>query len=439
MPVRDLSRRRALALLAASAGAMTAASALGAPLSKQPPHLSGYLPDPPDGGMFTLSDATILSHDGTTMSGGIRVEGGKIVEVGPGVTGGTPLSGRWLSPGFTDAGCQLGLVEVSLEASTRDNSESTDAVTPDARVVDGYNPLSNVIPVTRVNGITTVLVHPSTDHLVTGQAALMHTAGLHVDAATVMAPAGLCINLGRAARGDGGPKTRMGTAMRLRALLEEAPRPPSEDNKKRRKKKKGDGDGDLSITEKIWKAVRAGEMKAIIGAHRVDDILTAIELIQAYELDAVLLGCTEGHLAAREIADAGLPVLLGPLDVQPDNFEHPHAIYENARILHDAGVKMAFRTGSVHDGRQLPTHAALAVAHGLPFEAAIAALTSAPGEIFGVEGLGRMEAGAPATFFEVDGDPLQPRFPVRRLWINGRATSMETRQTRLYERYRSLY
>jgi hypothetical protein len=45
---------------------------------------------------------------------------------------------------------------------------------------------------------------------------------------------------------------------------------------------------------------------------------------------------------------------------------------------------------------------------------------------------------AEATFFAVAGDPLQPKNPVQQVWIQGDRTSMETRQTRLYEAFKSL-
>jgi imidazolonepropionase-like amidohydrolase len=111
-------------------------------------------------GSFTLSNATVVLHDGQRLANaGVRVEAGRLVEVGTSVKGGTDLAGAWLVPGFTDAGCTLGLVEVSLEAATVDLSEKSDAVTPDARVWDGYNPLSDLIAVARVNGVTGALVH----------------------------------------------------------------------------------------------------------------------------------------------------------------------------------------------------------------------------------------------------------------------------------------
>ena len=173
-------------------------------------------------------------------------------------------------------------------------------------------------------------------------------------------------------------------------------------------------------------------------ANRADDIERALEFISEAELDAVLVGCVEGHLVAQSIADVGLGVLMGPIDAQPSNFQHPHAIYENAAILDEAGVKLAFRSGDAHGVRNLPTLVGLAVAHGLPWDAAIRALTVNPMDILGERDMGRLAVGAEATFFVVEGDPLQPRHAVSAVYMAGRPSSMETRHTRLYEQFREL-
>lgn len=443
MPAPDLSRRHALAMLASLAAT---AAPLRARAAAPGDKLDGWAPDgAPLQGTFTLSNATLLSHTGQTTTGGVRVEDGTIVEIGAGVSGGEDLGGAWIAPGFTDAGCQVGLVEVGAVGSSRDQGVSGDAVTTDARVIDGYNPLSDVIPTTRVNGITHALIHPSTDHLVTGLAAVVQLAGLTRAEATVKAPAALCINLGGSGRGEG-LSSRIAVSRKLRQILDEAPEPPSEDDddKKRRRRKKKDGEddgggGDLSEAEQIWKDARAGKLKVLIKAERLDDIHEALDFIEAYKLDGVLLGGAEAWLAAQRIADAGVPMLLGPLQVQPSSFEHPHAIYENAQRLHAAGVTFGVRSDAVHFARMLPSLVGLAIAHGLPFEAGIQALTANPGAILGLgEHHGRLAVGAPATFFQVDGDPLQPRYPVRRVWLGGRQASMETRQTRLRDRFRTL-
>ena len=188
----------------------------------------------------------------------------------------------------------------------------------------------------------------------------------------------------------------------------------------------------------MLRAFKRGELLALVKAERADDIERALAFIAEHELKAALVGCAEGHLLAGAIADSGLPVVLGPLDVQPSSWAHPRARYDNPAVLHEAGVKLCFRTGGAHNVRNLPTLAGLAVAHGLPWAAALRALSCNPMDILGLSEMGRLQAGAAATFFVVDGDPLQPRHRVQGVWMGGVAQSMQTRQTRLYEQFKEL-
>ena len=375
----------------------------------------------------TLSNGVLVMPDGRTVRGGLRWRAGKIIALGPDVVGGTDLNGRWIVPGFTDAGCRLGLLEVGLESSTHDTS-AKESIALDARALDGYNPRSQLIPVARVNGITQVLVTPDLSGMVPGHAALVRTDGMTVSDVVIEESAGLCMNLGRAGQGHDGPKSRIALMKAWRAFFEEHPQPKGKTKK----------DDDIKPDKRVGRSLRKGELLALIQANRADDIERALALIADQELNAVLVGCVEGHLVADAIAKAGVPVLLGPLDAQPSSFQHPHARYENPAILHDKGVKLAFRSGDAHGVRNLPTLAGLAVAHGLPWEAAIRALTVNPMDIFGQPDKGRLKVGAEATFFVVDGDPLQPRNVVHSVTIEGRASSMETRHTRLYDEFKEL-
>jgi len=378
---------------------------------------------------LVYSNATLVMPDGSTQVGGLRIRDGVIDAVGSAVTGGTDLKGQWLVPGFTDAGCRLGLLEVGMERDTHDTSAKK-KMALDARAVDGYNPRSELIPVARVNGITQVLLNPQNSGMIPGQAALMRTTGNHLDEVVLAAPAGLCLNLGRAGQGHEGPESRIALMMEWRKFFEEHPKSGGGKKKKGSDSSKGDA--------AIAQALRSGELLALVRANRADDIERALDLIVENELNAALVGCIEGHLLADRIAAAGVPVLLGPLDAQPDSFQHPHALYENPAILNEAGIKLAFRSGDAHQVRNLPTLAGLAVAHGLPWEAAIRALTINPMDIFGQPNLGRLVEGAEATFFIVDGDPLQPRHRVHDVLIRGQSTSMQTRHTKLYDAFKEL-
>jgi imidazolonepropionase-like amidohydrolase len=376
-----------------------------------------------------LSNATLVMPDGSQTRGGIRFRDGKIVEIGPAVSGGTDLQGKWIVPGFTDSGCRLGLLEVGMERNTHDTSAQK-SIALDARVWDGYNPRSELIPVARVNGITQVLVNPEMSGMIPGQAALMRTSGEALADVLIAGPVGLCMNLGRAGQGHDGPKSRIALMMEFRKFFEE-------NQGKKEKKGKGKSENGKSNSDLIAD-FRSGTLQALIRAHRADDIERALDLIEENELNGVLVGCVEGHLVADRIAKAGVPVVLGPLDAQPSSFQHPHAIYENPAILDAAGVKLAFRSGDAHQVRNLPTLAGVAVSHGLPWKSAIQALTVNPMDMFGQPELGRLAVGAEATMFVVDGDPLQPRHQVHDVFIGGQRTSMETRQTKLYDEFKEL-
>jgi imidazolonepropionase-like amidohydrolase len=371
----------------------------------------------------------------------MRIEDGIIVDVGPSVQVGQDLEGAWLCPGFVDAGCTVGLIEIGLEAGTRDDSIDGEAVTPDARVWDAYNPASNVIPVTRVEGVTHVLVHPSPGRLVSGQAALLRTVGDTVAQAMEDLPSVLCINMGRAGLGGGGPSSRMALSMRLRQILDEVELPEEEGSEgggRRRKKEDSGDESDLSNEERIWRSVRRGETQVLLKAERADDILRALELTESYGLNSVLLGAAEGHRVAGEIAAAEVPVFLGPLTIQPSSFEHLQARYDNAAQLHEHGVRLAFRTGSAHSSRGLRVSAGVAVAHGLPWKAAMTALTHGAWRALGAGEQGLLGVGSRAHLVITSGDPLQPRSSVDRVIIDGVDTSMITRQRRLYEHFREL-
>ena len=378
----------------------------------------------------SFSNATLVMPDGRTLNGGIRIQDGVIQAVGAGISGGTDLEGKWIVPGFTDAGCRLGLLEVGLESGTHDTS-ANQSIALNARAIDGYNPRSDLIPVARVNGITQVLVNPKNSGMIPGQAALVRTAGTRLHDVILDQPVGLCMNLGRAGQGQDGPGSRIELMMEWRTFFEDHPK-PGEDKKKKKGGNGSKGDGEIA------KDLRAGKLLALVRANRADDIERALDMIVDNELNAAIVGGIEGHLVADHIAAAGVPVLLGPLDAQPSSFQHPHARYENPAILDAAGIKLAFRSGDAHQVRNLPTLAGVAVAHGLPWESAIRALTTNPMDIFGRPELGRLAVGCEATFFVAEGDPLQPRHQVYDVYVQGQRTDMQTRQTRLFDAFKEL-
>ena len=77
-----------------------------------------------------------------------------------------------------------------------------------------------------------------------------------------------------------------------------------------------------------------------------------------------------------------------------------------------------------------------AVSYGLPHEAGLAALSSNPAKIFGVDNdHGSIERGKPANLVLWSGDPLEVTSVAEVVVINGVRIPMESRQTKLRDRY----
>lgn len=403
---------------------------------------------------FTLSNARILLGDGNETRGGIRVEGGVIAAIGASVTGGTDLGGEVLWPGMVLTGAPIGLFEIGLESATHDESEGSDGVLPQIRAIDAYNPRSAVVGVARAAGMQSALVFPG-GGMVSGQAAWVRLSGQTRAEATLLAEAGACMHVGGSGKGGlpGQGHSRMGVLANQRALLEqnrkdcEEPAPGAEVAPSERRglgglfrkapsmPSSGKEPAALDARQRALRALRHREQKALLHADRADDLLAAIELAKAWNLDAVLVGGAEGHLVAKALSDAGYPMLIGPVTTQPSGWDGLAATYENAARLHAAGVRFALRMPDGHMARDLSTEAGIAVAHGLPFGAAVAAISGNAPAMWGLpEGV--LREGGPASFVHVSGDPLQPRHFARAMWRDGVPVALTSRQTELFERWR---
>jgi imidazolonepropionase-like amidohydrolase len=178
----------------------------------------------------------------------------------------------------------------------------------------------------------------------------------------------------------------------------------------------------------------------VMVVNRAADIRRAIRFQQENApMQLILIGVAEGWMVADELAAAGIPVIMDPLQDLPFNFDAIGASLHNAERLHDAGVTVAYATLS-QDGyfnpRLLPQNAGNAVANGVAWDQAFRAITLTPAEIFGVgDRYGALAPGYAGDIVVWDGDPLEALSGVTAVLIDGEPTQMESRQTRLRDRY----
>jgi imidazolonepropionase-like amidohydrolase len=364
--------------------------------------------------------------------GSVLIENGKIESVGTNISVPTgaeivDAKGHWVLPGMIEAHTTLGAVE-GYESSSTD--ETSDPATAEMVILDAVNPFNKKIEQARMAGITSVMVTPGRMNVIGGQSAVVKLLGKTVTQMTLLSPAGVKMSLGegpKSAYGSKGnlPSTRMGSAFVIRQALTEA-REYVNQWDAYEKKKESDEDAeppkrDLKI-EPLAELLR-GRLTAFIECYRVDDIATALRLIDEFELKAVLVGCAEGYRLSDEIAKRKIPVIVSPLGVGPRRTEMEELSIENAAKLYESGVRVVIKSDDalgVGSLRELPLAAALAVKGGLAREPALRSITLTAAEVLGVDDrIGSLEPGKDADIVLFDGDPLHYRTRVVRVLIDG--------------------
>jgi hypothetical protein len=166
------------------------------------------------------------------------------------------------------------------------------------------------------------------------------------------------------------------------------------------------------------------------------DILEVLDFSQRHGLKAVISGGAQAWMVADRLAESGVPVILDPLENLPGSFDRIGARMDNAALLHAAGVTIAFGGGAVHNARKLRQAAGNAVAHGLPYEAGLQAMTLNPAMIFELgPDHGSIQQDSRADLVIWSGDPLEVTSAADSVLIDGKLIPMVSRQTLLRDRY----
>ncbi len=342
-------------------------------------------------------------------------------------------AGTIVTPGFIDAGTQVGLVDVSLEPTANDAaSKPPGPRTPPSpvhasyRAADAYNPLSPVVAVTRSGGITAVLTVPR-GGVVTGQAAWAELAGT-TQAEAIRRPFAAL-----AALVVGGDMPRAWAYETLRLWLEEAAAFGTHREAWSRRQYRP---WRFPFTElRAAQPVLRGDVPLAVYVDRAAEIEAVVRLAQRMGIRLVVAGGAEAWIVRDLLARAHVPVVVDPMLEGPENFDKLHARPDNAALLHEAGVPVIISSFATHHARKLRQAAGNAVRQGLPWDAALAAVTSEPATAFGVRDEGVLEPGARANVVVWSGDPLELDTEVLHVFIGGREMSLDNRQRALERRY----
>jgi imidazolonepropionase-like amidohydrolase len=382
-----------------------------------------------------IDNATVytMGPEGTLQRGDLLIRNGRIERIGidlepPADAEVIEAAGRPLTPGLFAGITQLGLVEIG---AVEDSSDSALAVNealnvtglrPEFDITRAYNPHSTVIPVTRIEGYTwTMLGAQPSGSMVGGRGRAVRLDGGYDS--FVSAPV-LFVDIGGDASSRSGG-SRAAQWMLLEQALDEA-------------ETKSDAPDNGILTERGRRVLRRSMEQGVIvfDADRASDIAEVIRFSRQHELKSVITGATEAWMLADELAEAGIPVLVNALSNLPSSFDQLGARLDNAALLHEAGVPVAFTGAGTHNARKLRQLAGNAVAAGLPYVAALEALTTVPANMFGIDdNLAYLARGSRADLVLWSGDPLEVTSAADLVIIGGQADPMVSRQTLLRDRY----
>lgn len=348
-------------------------------------------------------------------NGYVRFEDGVITEVGEGQTavadGDFNACGASLYPGFIDAHTHLGLTTNGVGLEGEDFNEESEPVSAQLRIVDAINPFDKSFEEALRAGITTVLVSPGSMNPVAGDIAAISTCGRRIDK-MLLRSVGIKFALGENPKmtymnRDETPCTRMAIAAMIREALAKAKRYMED-------KEKAEEDEDADMPELDLKSealipLLRREIRAHFHCHRADDIFTAVRIAKEFDLDYVLIHCTDGHLIADELAEENAKVVVGPIMCDACKPELANITPANAAILTRAGVSVSVCTDhSEIPIEYLPISVGVCMKHGLPFDKALDAVTVTAAETAGISDLtGSVEKGKRADLVLFKGHPFE--------------------------------
>ena len=409
-----------------------------------------------------ITGGRVLTGTSVIENGTVVIRNGKVVSVG---TGGAPAGlrvidarGKIVTPGFVAVDSGLAGTEVGSVRGTNDLANRANTLTAAFDLSYGLDPWSFTLPVARLGGVTRAVVtpqhggsggghsHDDSDFAGAGHGGFQ-SPGLFAGQAAVIKLGGADILVKPrvamvAPFGEAGATVAGGARGAEFVLFKETLAEVRAYARNKAAYERADMRA-LSLSRADMEAlipVANGAMPLIVTVNRASDIQQVLRLAREEGVKVILDGAAEGWLVADEIAAAKVPVILHPTTNLPSNFEMRAARMQNAAALNAAGVVIAIKgnEGSAHRARDIRYNAGNAVSHGLPFAAAIQAITVNPARIFGFDGqFGELKAGAAGDVVVWSGDPLEPLSQPAAVLIDGVDQPLQARNLLLRDRYRT--
>jgi imidazolonepropionase-like amidohydrolase len=402
-----------------------------------------------------IKNATIVPVKGISLpKGDLLIEDGKISKIDPNIQApaGAEIidaSGKYVYPGFVAVMTAVGVTGYPRAGN---DTDEVGISTPHMDPYDAINPEDECIEVSRLGGVTTVHTVSGSRSVINGKSVVLHLSGDLAEEMVAKRYVAQIINMG-AKEQNKYPSTQPGVVSYLRSKFDQAIEYAEKQNKKGEKdmkdeREEGEESGKESFTQRNLEMealapVVSGKIPVIFITSNEVTIRNALELIKEYKLRGIIRAGSGILKYADRIAKENIPIIWAGTSNIPSRWEPHDMNYHTAAVLAEKGIQFTFDPGGYGLGnrnvRDIFMPAAISVAHGLPEEKALEALTINAARILGIEDeVGSLEVGKIANVVIWSGSPIQGRSRVERVIIEGKLIPMTSFQTRLYDKFKNI-
>ena len=329
--------------------------------------------------------------------------------------GAVRLEAQVVTPGFIDAHTVVGLAGyLNDPGSDQDQLDRSNAIQPELRALDAYNPEEPLVAHLRNHGVTTIQTGHAPGAIVSGQSLIIKTNAKRAEQALVHESM-LTFSLGGVISGA---FSKPGTRAKAMAMIRQELHKAEEYAHKR-------AAGTLSSTDLGMEALADlldGQTQALVSVHKAQDILTALRLQKEFGFPMVLDGVAEIYLVLDQVKESGVPVVIHPTMLRATG-EAVNVSMETAALLAKEGIPFAFQSG--HEGyvpktRVVLFEAGVAVNNGLSSRLAVQHLSLYAAQLLGIDQrVGSLEVGKDADLVLFNGDPFEYTTTVDLVMIDG--------------------